>query len=203
MARQKSNPAEPAADRAALTDPKEYKRACIANKQRSELRRRDDITSSKNRSIYGVDSGPWIGHVPIGWSWAELARVRSGPGRGDLLTMREGSLFLYPSGWFWLDHCALGFVELGWAGEEPLEEVIDTALPRRHRGVLTTIKLGLWTFTVAHEALARFQSLFDGLSLASAEEEYSALLAKIQQRQKAAQRTPVETRSPADLATAS
>jgi hypothetical protein len=152
----------------------------MANQQRSVAKRLDDVTSSKNRSIYGVEAGPWIGHVPNGWTVSELVRVRSGPGRGDLLAMREGSLVLYRSGWFWFDHCAVGFVELGWAGEVPLEEVTDTALPRRQRSVLTTLKLGLWTFTLGHEALDRLQSLFAGLSPRCPEDEYSGLLATIQ-----------------------
>ena len=187
MARRKSNPAQPATDRAELTDPREYKRAFMANKQRAILLRRDDITSSRNRSIYGVETGPWIGRVPHGWIGSELARVRSGPGSGDLLTMREGSLLHYPSGWFWLDHSALGFVELGWAGEVPLEEVTDTALARRERSVLTTLKLGLWTFTLSHEAFSRL-SAFAGLSPECPEEEFSALIAAIQKQQRAQHR---------------
>jgi hypothetical protein len=187
MARHKFNPAEPATDRAELTDPKEYRRASLANKQRAILLRRDDITSSRNRTIYGVETGPWVGRVPHGWIGSELTRIRSGPGRGDLLAMREGSLVHYPSGWIWLDHSALGFVELGWAGEVPLEEVTDTALPRRQRGIVTTLKLGLWTFTLSHEAFARL-SAFDDVAPDRAEEDFSALIGVIQERQRAKHR---------------
>jgi len=187
MPRHKPNPAEPATDRAELTDPKEYKQAFMANKKRATLLRRDDITSSRNRSIYAVETGPWIGRIPHGWVGSELARVRSGPGRGVLLAMREGSLLHYPSGWIWFDHSALGFVELGWAGEVPLEEVIDTALPRRQRDVLTTLKLGLWTFTVSHEAFDRL-SAFADLSTACPEDEFADLIAAIQKQQKAQHR---------------
>ena len=140
MSPRKANPAEPADDRAQLTDPREYLRSFMVNKQRSDAQRPDPVTSFENRSTFGVETGPWIGHVPAGWILSELARFRSGPGRWDLLFMREGSILLYPSGWIWLDHGALGWVELGWAGQVPLEEVEDTGLPRYQRSLLTTLR---------------------------------------------------------------
>lgn len=184
----KPNPAEPATDRSELTNPREYIRATMANKKRSEAQRPDLVTSSRNRSTFGVETGPWIGRVPDGWIASELARSRSGPGRWDLLFMREGSLLLYPSGWIWLDHAALGWVELGWAGQVHLEEVTDTALPRRWRSVLTTLKLGLWTFTVGPEAFGRLQSAFAALSPECPEDEYAALLAVLRKQQTAVAR---------------
>lgn len=90
---------------------------------------------------------------------------------------------LYPSGLLWLDHTALGFVGLGWPGEVPLEEVTDTALPRRQRSMLTTLSLGLWTFTVGHEGLSRLQSAFNTLSSNCKEDEHSALIAEVQKHQ--------------------
>jgi len=188
MTRRKPNPAEPAIDREGLTNPREYFRAYMANKKRSDAQRPDSVTSSRNRSTFGVETGPWIGRVPDGWIASELARARSGPDRGDLLFMREGSLLLYPSGWIWLDHAALGWVELGWAGQEPLEEVTDTDLPRRQRSVLTTLKLGLWTFTVGPEAFGRLRSAFTALSPECPEDEHAALLAALQKQQRAGAR---------------
>ncbi len=65
--------------------------------------------------------------------------------------MREGSLLLYPSGWLWLDHGALGYVAVAWAGRDQPEEVVDNELPRIQRKVLTTLRLGLWTFTIVRD----------------------------------------------------
>jgi hypothetical protein len=178
MAR-KPNPAEPATDRAELTSPREYLRASMANTRRSAAQRSNAITGNRNRLAYGVETGPWIGRVPDGWLVTELARVRSGPGQGDLLFMREGSLLLYPSGWLWLDHAALGCVLVGWAGQDQPEEVTDRQLPRLHRKMLTTLRIGLWTFTVGHPGLERLHTAFRTISTTTAETEYLELRAAL------------------------
>ncbi len=151
----------------------------MANQSRSDAQRPDLFTSTANRSAYGVETGPWIGRVPGGWLVSELARVRSGLGQGDLLFMREGSLLLYPSGWLWLDHAALGCVLVGWAGQDQPEEVTDTQLPRSQRRMLTTLRIGLWTFTVGHPGLDRLQTAFGTISTATAEAEYLKLRAAL------------------------
>ena len=97
--------------------------------------------------------------------------------------MQEGSLLLYSSGWLWLDHTALGYVAVGRAGLNQPEEVADKQLPKRQRKALTTLRLGLWTFTVGHEALDRLLSMFVTVSLESSETEYSGLLAAVQAAQ--------------------
>jgi hypothetical protein len=175
MRRRKPNPAEPATDRAEFTNPREYLRATMANQRCSNAQRPDPITGAANRTTYGVESGPWIGRVPDGWLVSELARVRSGPGQGDLLFMREGSLLLYPSGWLWLDHAALGCVLVGSAGKDQPEEVTDTQLPRSQRRMLTTLRIGFWTFTVGHPGLARLQAAFGTIPIATAEADYLEL----------------------------
>jgi len=95
--------------------------------------------------------------------------------------MREGSLLLYPSGLVWLDHAELGTVAPSWVGKEALEEVTDTDLPLSQHRVLTTVRLGLWTFTVGHEAFGRLQSAFAALSPECAEDEYLVLLAALRE----------------------
>jgi hypothetical protein len=179
MARRKPNPAEPATDRAELTSPREYLRASLANQRRSDRQRPDAVTGTANRLAFGVETGPWIGRVPDGWLLSELARVRSGPGQGDLLFLKEGSLLLYPSGWLWLDHAELGCVLVGWAGQDEPEEVTDTQLPRSQRRMLTTLRIGLWTFTVGHEGLDRLRTALATTSKATAEAEYSRLRAEL------------------------
>jgi hypothetical protein len=94
--------------------------------------------------------------------------------------MREGSLLLYPSGWLWLDHAALVYVAVGSAGRHQPEEVADNQLPRRQRKLLTTLRLGLWTFTVGHDALDRMLSGFATVSPEGSETQYSNLLAAVQ-----------------------
>jgi hypothetical protein len=179
MRRRSPNPAEPATNRAELTSPREYLRASMANQRLSGRQRPNAITGTENRLAYGVETGPWIGRVPDGWLLTELARVRSGPGQGDLLFMREGSLLLYPSGWLWLDHAELGCVLVGWAGQDQPEEVADTQLPRSQRRMLTTLRIGLWTFTVGHPGLERLQTAFRTISTATAEAEYLELRAAL------------------------
>jgi hypothetical protein len=177
----KPNPAEPALDRAGRANPREYRQAFLANRRRSDAQRPDPITSAHNRSNFGVETGPWIGRVPTGWTVAELARFRSGPGQTDLFFMREGSLLLFPSGLIWFDHANLGFVAPSWVGRDAMEEVTDTDLPRSQRRVLTTIRLGLWTFTVGHEAFGRLQLAWGAISPDGAEDDYMALKTVLQE----------------------
>jgi hypothetical protein len=115
------------------------------------------LTGVRNRASYGVESGPWIGRVPVGWTATELARVASGPDADFRLVGSEGSILVFPAGVIWLDHGALRSLQLGAVGRINLEVAPANMGSRFDRHALVRLQLGHVWFDAEQAAGERLQ----------------------------------------------